>query len=358
MSPSHPHDHGHNHDHDHAPTVTLANERKVLLSFFLIFGFMVVEAVGGVLSGSLALLADAGHMLTDAAALALAYAAFRLGRRAADSKRTFGYLRFEVIAGFLNAVTLFAIVAWIAYEAWERLQAPPVILVGPMMIVAVLGLLVNVLVLWIMTRGETDHVNVKGAILHVVGDLLGSVGAIIAAVVIYFTGWTPIDPILSVVVAVLILRSAWKLLAKSIHILLEGAPEDLAPEKVEAGLMSSIPGLAAVSHVHVWQLTSGRTMATLHVRPAADEEARTVVKRVEKALREQFNIEHATVGIDWNSDTGENFCSLRPSVQHHDHGESQGPGGSHGHDHGHDHGAGHRHGDGHAPDHAAAGHKH
>ena len=200
MSQSHAHDHGHDHDHDHdhTPTVTSANERKVLLSFFLIFGFMVVEAVGGVLSGSLALLADAGHMLTDAAALALAYAAFRFGRRAADSKRTFGYLRFEVIAGFLNAVTLFAIVAWIAYEAWERLQAPPVILAGPMMIVAVLGLLVNVLVLWIMTRGETDHVNVKGAILHVMGDLLGSVGAIVAAIVIYLTGWTPIDPILSV----------------------------------------------------------------------------------------------------------------------------------------------------------------
>lgn len=242
MSQSHAHDHGHDHDHDHdhTPTVTSANERKVLLSFFLIFGFMVVEAVGGVLSGSLALLADAGHMLTDAAALALAYAAFRFGRRAADSKRTFGYLRFEVIAGFLNAVTLFAIVAWIAYEAWERLQAPPVILAGPMMIVAVLGLLVNVLVLWIMTRGETDHVNVKGAILHVMGDLLGSVGAIVAAIVIYLTGWTPIDPILSVLVAALILRSAWKLLAKSIHILLEGAPEDASPEKVEQGLMGAV----------------------------------------------------------------------------------------------------------------------
>ena len=342
MSQSHAHDHGHDHDHDHdhTPTVTSANERKVLLSFFLIFGFMVVEAVGGVLSGSLALLADAGHMLTDAAALALAYAAFRFGRRAADSKRTFGYLRFEVIAGFLNAVTLFAIVAWIAYEAWERLQAPPVILAGPMMIVAVLGLLVNVLVLWIMTRGETDHVNVKGAILHVMGDLLGSVGAIVAAIVIYLTGWTPIDPILSVLVAALILRSAWKLLAKSIHILLEGAPEDASPEKVEQGLMGAVPGLAAVSHVHVWQLTSGRTMATLHVRPNVDEEARAVVKRVEAVLREQFSIEHATVGIDWNSGTDENVCSLQPTSERQDHSGHDHSGHDHsGHDHsGHDHG--------------------
>ena len=224
MSHSHSHDHGH--DHSHVPTVTSANQRKILISFVLIFTFMIVEAVGGVISGSLALLADAGHMLTDAMALALAYMAFRFGSRAADSKRTFGYLRFEVLAGFINAVTLFAIVAWIVYEAWGRLQAPPVILAGPMMIVAVLGLLINLLVLWIMTRGDTEHVNVKGAILHVIGDLLGSVGAILAAVIIYLTGWTPIDPILSVLVAALILRSAWKLLAKSIHILLEGAPED------------------------------------------------------------------------------------------------------------------------------------
>ena len=365
MSQSHAHDHGHDHDHDHdhTPTVTSANERKVLLSFFLIFGFMVVEAVGGVLSGSLALLADAGHMLTDAAALALAYAAFRFGRRAADSNRTFGYLRFEVIAGFLNAVTLFAIVAWIAYEAWERLQAPPVILAGPMMIVAVLGLLVNVLVLWIMTRGETDHVNVKGAILHVMGDLLGSVGAIVAAIVIYLTGWTPIDPILSVLVAALILRSAWKLLAKSIHILLEGAPEDASPEKVEQGLMGAVPGLAAVSHVHVWQLTSGRTMATLHVRPNVDEEARAVVKRVEAVLREQFSIEHATVGIDWNSGTDENVCSLQPTSERQDHSGHDHSGHDHsGHDHsGHDHGN-HKHGGGHSHghdhDHSAPGHRH
>ena len=333
MSHSHSH-HGHSHDHDHshAPTVTSTNERKVLLSFVLIFTFMVVEALGGAFSGSLALMADAGHMLTDAAALALAYAAFRFGRRAADSKRTFGYLRFEVIAGFVNAVTLFAIVGWIAYEAWQRFFAPPEILAGPMLIVAIVGLLVNFLVLWIMTRGETDHVNVKGVILHVMGDLLGSVGAIVAAIVVYYTGWTPIDPILSVAVAALILRSAWKLLAKSLHILLEGAPEDASPEKVERGLLGAVPGLAAVSHVHVWQLTSGRTMATLHIRPQSDDEAKAVVKLVNKALREQFNIQHATVAIDWKSEVDENACNLRQSPGRHDH------------DHDHDHPAfGHRH---------------
>lgn len=310
MSHSHSHQgNGQDHDHSHTPTVTSANERKVLLSFVLIFVFMLVEAIGGVLSGSLALLADAGHMLTDAVALALAYAAFRFGGRAADSRRTFGYLRLEVIAGFVNAVTLFAIVGWIGYEAWVRFSEPHAILAGPMMLVAIIGLLVNLLVLWIMTRGETDHVNVKGAILHVMGDLLGSVGAIVAAVVIYYTAWTPIDPILSVVVALLIVRSAWKLLAKSIHILLEGAPDDASPAEVERGLLDVVPGLAAVSHVHVWQLTSGRTMATLHVRAQEDAQAKSVVGLVEKELKARFNIEHPTIAIEWNSDE-QRGCSL------------------------------------------------
>jgi len=321
MSHSHKHN-GHDHDHSHTPPVTSANERKVLLSFVLIFVFMVVETVGGVISGSLALLADAGHMLTDAAALALAFAAFRFGRRAADSKRTYGYLRLEVIAGFINAVTLFAIVGWIGYEAWERLSEPQEILAGPMILVAIIGLLVNLLVLWIMTRGETDHVNVKGAILHVMGDLLGSVGAIVAAMIVYYTGWTPIDPILSVVVALLIVRSAWKLMSKSIHILLEGAPDDVSPVEIERGLLSIVPGLAAISHVHVWQLTSGRTMATLHVRAQDDALVKSVAEQVEMELKARFNIEHPTIAIDWNSDGHASGCSFALPSNCHDHGHS------------------------------------
>lgn len=318
MSHSHlGHDHGH--DHSHVPTVSSANERKVLLSFFLIFGFMLLEVVGGILSGSLALLADAGHMLTDAAALALAYVAFRFGRRAADSKRTFGYLRFEVIAGFLNALTLFGIVGWIVYEAVERFRQPGDVLAGPMMLVAVVGLLINLLVLWIMTRGETEHVNIKGAILHVMGDLLGSVGAITAAIVIYLTGWTPIDPILSVVVALLILRSAWTLMAKSIHILLEGAPDNAEPAEIERKLLASVPDLAAVSHIHVWQITSGRTMATLSVRPAIDSKAKAVSRKVEHLLMSDFGIEHPTIAIDWNDEI-EDRCSLQQMPHDHGHG--------------------------------------
>ena len=324
---NHAHGHDHGHDHDHTPTITRENERKVLLSFWLIATFMVVEVVGGLLSGSLALLADAGHMLTDAAALALAYAAFRFGQRAADSRRTFGYLRFEVVAGLINALTLFAIVGWISYEAWERFQEPSPVLAGPMFAVAIAGLLVNILVFWILTRGDSEHVNIKGAALHVLGDLLGSVGAVVAAIVIYATGWTPIDPILSVVVSLLVLRSAWKLAAKSLHILLEGAPDGATPDMIERHLLDKVPGVAAVSHIHVWSITSGRVLATLHVRPTDDADAQAVVQTVEQTLRRDFEIEHATVAVDWNPRVDN--CSLAPdAAAATDH--------KHGHDHEHD----------------------
>lgn len=317
MSHSHP-DHDHSgHDHDHTPKVTRDNERKILLSFCLIFPFMIVEVIGGLMSGSLALLADAGHMLTDALALALAYLAFRFGRRMADSRRTFGYLRFEVVAGFVNAVTLFGIVIWIVYEAWSRFQNPSPILAGPMLAVAVVGLLINVLVFWILTRGDSEHVNVKGAALHVMGDLLGSVGAVAAAIIISMTGWTPIDPILSVIVSLLIVRSAWKLLGRSLHILLEGAPDNAKPEEITEHLLSAVPGVAAVSHLHVWSITSGRTLATLHVRPASDDQARAVTRAVERELRVKFNIEHPTIAVTWNED-GTAECSLSPEPKSED----------------------------------------
>lgn len=327
MSGSHDHD---DHDHAHGPMVSAANARKVLLSFFLIFSFMIVEVVGGVLSGSLALLADAGHMLTDAAALALAYAAFRVGQRAADARRTFGYLRLEVVAGFINAIALFAIVGWIAYEAWARFQQPHEVLAGPMLAVAVAGLLVNVLVLWILTRGDREHVNIKGAALHVMGDLLGSVGAIAAAVVISATGWTPIDPILSVAVALLILRSAWELAAKSLHILLEGAPDDAAPAQIERHLVTAVPGVAAVNHIHVWSITSGRILATLHVRPKDDADARAVVHSVAGELKARFGIEHATIAVEWNEETDPCSLSRAPVARGHGHRHDR-----HVHDHGH-----------------------
>lgn len=334
MSHSHA---NHDHGHDHAPKITADNERKVLIAFLITFTFMIVEVIGGLMSGSLALIADAGHMLTDAGALALSYAAFRFGRRAADERRTFGYLRFEVIAGLINAMALFAILIWIAIEAIERFRNPGEVLAGPMFIVATVGLLINIAVFWILTRGDSEHVNIKGAVLHVLGDLLGSVAAISAAVVIYYTGWTPIDPILSIFVCLLILRSAWSLLRNSLHILLEGAPENAAPEEIEQHLLKTIPGLAGVRHVHVWMITSGKALATLHVRPKEASDPRLLVKQVEAELVKKFAIEHSTVAIDWPDSAADNCNLATDAPNEHDHADHDHTG--HGdHDHAaHDH---------------------
>ncbi len=316
---AHDHAHDHHHGHSHATVVTRDNERKVLLAFALTFAFMVVEVVGGAMSGSLALIADAGHMLTDAAALALAYAAFRFGRRVADDRRSFGYLRFEVIAGLINAITLFAIVGWILYEAWQRFQQPQQVLAGPMLAVAVGGLLVNLVVFRILTRGGDDHVNIRGAALHVLGDLLGSVAAIVAAIVIHFSGWMPIDPILSVLVSLLILRSAGKLFLSSLHILLEGAPDHATPELIQQHLAGHIEGVQRASHVHVWSITSGRTLATLKISIAPGFDPRAVLRAAEQSLQRHFGIEHVTIGIDWEDEEGDR-CSLAASHGHDHHG--------------------------------------
>ncbi len=328
--------------HDHAPKITNDNQRKVLIAFIITFTYMVVEVIGGLMSGSLALIADAGHMLTDAGALALSYSAFRFGQRAADQNRTFGYLRFEVIAGLVNALALFAIVIWIAIEAIDRFRTPGEILAGPMFLVAIVGLLINMLVFWILTRGDKEHVNIKGAVLHVMGDLLGSVGAISAAIIIYFTGWTPIDPILSILVSVLILRSAWALLRNSLHILLEGAPENAKPEEIQNYLMSAVTGLAAVRHVHVWLITSGKALATLHVQPKDGTDPRLLVKNVEAELAKRFDIQHATIAIDWPDSPSDDCTMGEKPGEHtdHDHADHSETGDHINHDHDH---TGHKH---------------
>lgn len=368
------HDHGGDHDHgpghSHAPEVTSRNERVVLIGFLLTFGFMFAEVIGGLLSGSLALIADAGHMMTDAAALALAWAGFRFGRRAADKKRTFGYMRFEVLAGFVNAVALMLLVAWIAYEAVLRLLHPAPILAGPMMAVAVLGLLVNGGVFYMLMQGDREHVNIKGALLHVMGDLLGSVAAIVAAGIIWLTGWTPIDPILSVLLSALVLRAAWSLLRTSMHILMEGAPSGLDPDEMRARLVGAVPGLADVSHIHVWSITSGRANATLHVALAEGADPAAVVRGLKDRLARDYDIGHSTVEIDWEGAAAD--CAIgRPAAAGQDPGhgnhEENDPGhdhgcgpGDHGRDpadrgtgaHGHDHGHAHAHAgpDGRDPD--------
>jgi len=223
------HDHDHHDDHDHGHSlVHEANEknlRRVLVALVLTGTFMIVEVVGGIISGSLALLADAGHMLTDTVALALAAMAFHVSKRPPDGKLTFGYQRFQILAAFVNGISLLAIVGWILFEAINRFLNPNEILGEMMLVVAAAGLLVNLISFAVLHTGDQENLNIRGAALHVAGDLLGSVAAIVAALVIIYTGWMPIDPILSVAVAILILKSAWALVKRSAHILLEGAPE-------------------------------------------------------------------------------------------------------------------------------------
>jgi cobalt-zinc-cadmium efflux system protein len=276
-----------------------SNVRRVQIALALTATFMVVEVIGGILSGSLALLADAGHMLTDTMALALAVVAFRVSARPADAKRSYGYHRFQILAAFVNGLSLLLIVGWILFEAVNRLISPPEVMGKTMLIVASAGLLVNIAAYTVLHGGDRDNLNIRGAALHVAGDLLGSVAAITAAIVIIYTAWMPIDPILSVVVAMLILRSAWHLVKRSAHILLEGAPEWLDQDKMQHRLVARIPAINSIHHVHVWGLTPQHLMLTMHVAlKDSPEDPTAVIRRVKSVLREEFGISHSTIEIE------------------------------------------------------------
>ena len=285
------------HGHTHGE-VTADNARRVLLALLLTGGFMVAEVIGGVLTGSLALIADAGHMLTDTAALALAWMAFRVAGRPNDARRTYGYHRFQVLAAFVNGVTLVAVVGWIAIEALRRLAAPIEVLGGPMLVIAGLGLMVNLAVLWILKSGAQANLNIHGAAIHVLGDVLGSVAAITAAGVILSTGWMPIDPLLSILVALLVLRSAWIIVRRSAHILLEGAPDWLDVEALRRDLVAAVPQVDDIHHVHAWMLTDERPLITLHasLRPGASYHG--ALAAIRGFLEQHYGMGHATIQIE------------------------------------------------------------
>lgn len=261
---------------------------------------MAAEVAGGIVSGSLALLADAGHMLTDFVSLAMAWYGFRLARRPADWRRTYGFDRFTILIAFGNGLALFAVAGWIALEAWLRLRHPAPVLGGVMLWVAVAGLAVNVLSFRILHAGDRHNLNLRAAALHVAGDLLGSVAAIAAALVIMATGWTPIDPILSVLVAIIILRSAWTVVRDSAHILLEAAPSHLDGREIATDLSSTIPTVKDVHHVHAWSLTEERAMVTLHARVEEGQPPEHATAAIKERLRERFGVSHATVEIEHN----------------------------------------------------------
>jgi len=283
-------------DHAHG---NLSSQTRVLIALVMTAAFMVVEVVGGVISGSLALLADAGHMLTDTMALALAAAAFHVSRRPPGGSLTYGYQRFQILAAFVNGLSLLLIVGWILYEAIERLITPRDVLGETMLIVAAAGLVVNIISFAVLHTGDQENLNIRGAALHVAGDLLGSVAAIVAAIVIIYTGWMLIDPILSVAVAALILRSAWALVKRSAHVLLEGAPEWLDVADMQARVVANVAGVHGIHHVHVWGLTPQQLMLTMHLTMREDATGQSdVVRNVKQYLKREYGIGHSTIEVD------------------------------------------------------------
>lgn len=270
-----------------------------MIALVLTGTFMVVEVVGGVLSGSLALLADAGHMLTDTMALALAAMAFYVSRRPPDDKLTYGYQRFQILAAFANGLSLLLIVGWIVIEAIRRFVSPRDVLGETMLLIAAIGLVVNLISFIVLHTGDRENLNIRGAALHVAGDLLGSVAAIVAAIVIIYTGWTPIDPILSLAVAGLILKSAWALVKRSGHVLLEGAPDWLNVEVMQEHIVDAVPSVSGIHHVHVWGLTPQQLMLTMHVslgEPVSSQSE--LIRRVKAVLKKEYGIGHSTIEVE------------------------------------------------------------
>ncbi len=278
--------------------------------FGLTAGFMVVEAVGGWLSGSLALLADAGHMLTDVGALALTLLTAWIARRPATQSKTYGYLRWEILAALVNGALLFGIAALVVVEAVERLRAPTPIQGGLFLVVAAAGLTVNALSLWLLHGHQDGHLNTRGAYLHILGDLLGSVGAVIAAGVVLATGWTLIDPIISIVLTLLILVGAWRLMRESTDVLLEGVPAHISLPEVERRMLA-VPGVRAVHDLHVWTVTSGVVAMSGHAIVPDLTQHPSVLEGLRKAV-EGVGIGHVTVQLE----TREGCLEMAPAVAH------------------------------------------
>lgn len=307
---SHPgHSHpGHSHGgHSHGAG---AGKRALAFVFALTAGFLVLEVVGGLLTGSLALLADAGHMASDAVSLGLALFAVWLAERPATPQRSFGYKRAEILAALANGVTLVAVSVWIFVEAFRRVQDPPEILGGWMMAVAVAGLVINVAGAIVLSRSGGDSLNVEGALRHVLADLMGSVGVIAAAGVILLTGWRYADPLISVAIGVLVLGSSWKLLRDSTNILLEATPRGINAEKVGRS-MASVAGVEEVHDLHIWTITSGFPALAAHVLVGQDEDCHARRRDLETLLARDYGIEHTTLQVDHSGDHLASLQALR-----------------------------------------------
>ena len=283
--------HGHAHDH------RSASRRALGLVLVLTLAFTVVEVVGGLWTGSLALLADAGHMVSDVLAIALALVALTLARRPTTPLRSFGFQRAEILAAFVNGLALVAVSAWIVWEAIQRLDDPPEILGGWMLAVAACGLVVNACAAMILVRSGGDSLNVQAALRHVIADLLGSAGVLVAALIIVLTGWERVDPLVSIAIAVLIAASAWGVLRDSSAILMEQTPSGIDANVVAQAIVA-VPGVTSVHDLHVWRITSGFDALSAHVLVGRGEDCHALRRDVERALATRFGITHTTLQVD------------------------------------------------------------
>jgi cobalt-zinc-cadmium efflux system protein len=290
---AHSHSHGdHNHNHGRG-----ADRRALTITFVLTAAFTVAEVVGGLITGSLALLADAGHMLSDALSLGVALFAVWLAGTPSTPSRSFGYKRAEILAALFNGATLVAISIWILIEAYHRFREPSEILGGWMLAVATLGLVVNVVGAMILSRSGGESLNLQGALRHVVADILGSVGAIAAALVILTTGWYYADPIISALIGLLVLGSSWKLLRDSTNVLLEGTPRGIDADEVGRSMAASA-GVEEVHDLHIWTITSGFPALAAHVLVGRDENCHARRRDLEELLAREYGIEHTTLQVD------------------------------------------------------------
>lgn len=312
---AHQHDHGHTHQ---------ANKKTLVICLSIISAYMVVEVIGGILTNSLSLLADAGHMLSDAVSLLIALMAFTFSNKSADYRKTYGYKRFEILAAVLNGATLIIISVYIMLEAVARFRNPPEIASQGMLIIAGIGLFVNALVAWIMLRGADvkENLNMRGAYLHVISDMLGSLGAIIAALLIIFMGWNWADPLASVIVSLLVLRSGYLVTKSSVHVLMEGTPADVRIDQVKRKILET-EGVSAIHDLHIWTITSGLNALTCHVvlnKNMTIEESEEILRKIEHGLM-HLNIQHITIQLETAAHTNDAsiLCNVNAETASHDH---------------------------------------
>jgi cobalt-zinc-cadmium efflux system protein len=274
------------------------NERPLWIALSLTTIFLLAEVIGGILANSLALISDAAHMFTDAAALAISLTAIRIGRRPADSTRTFGYYRFEILAAAFNAILLFLVAIYILYEAYDRLKNPPEIQSGAMLVIAVLGLIINLISMRLLSAGKNESLNVKGAYLEVWSDMLGSIGVIVGALVIRWTGWSWVDSAVAVAIGLWVLPRTWILLKQSINVLLEGVPEGIGVADVRAAILGC-PGVTSIHDLHIWSISSGKTSLSVHVVcEATNTDWPAMLDAVRQKLETEFDIHHATIQLE------------------------------------------------------------